>query len=85
MSIIAWIVVGLLAGGLARRVTGAQKRGCIATTVIGVVGALIGGALCNAAGTRGITHFGLWSVLVAFLGATLLLAVIQALGGRSRR
>ncbi len=88
MSLLAWIVVGLLAGGIARRIVGAQKRGCIGTMAIGVVGAFIGGVLYR--GLRGssakvFTGFDLGSIIVATLGAVLLLLLINALGGRSRR
>ena len=85
MSVLAWIVVGLLAGGAARKVVGAEKRGVLGTLVVGVIGALIGGALFNAAGSDGITHFGIWSLLVAFIGACLLLLVLQAVEGRAGR
>lgn len=88
MGFLAWIVTGFIAGALAQRVTGAERGGCISTIVVGVLGALIGGALFNAVGQRGIGEFGLWSILVAFLGATLLLLVLQAIGlrrGRRRR
>jgi uncharacterized membrane protein YeaQ/YmgE (transglycosylase-associated protein family) len=85
MGIIGWIVVGLLAGGLARMATGSEKRGCLATMVIGILGGVIGGALFNAAGDRGITDFGLWSILVAFVGACALLFILQALGVANRR
>jgi uncharacterized membrane protein YeaQ/YmgE (transglycosylase-associated protein family) len=84
MGWFAWIVVGLIAGSLARRVTGLERLGCLTTLVIGVAGGLLGGALFNAAGDRGIGKFGLRSVLVAFVGATLLLAV-TGIGARSRR
>jgi uncharacterized membrane protein YeaQ/YmgE (transglycosylase-associated protein family) len=85
MGLIGWIVVGLLAGGLGRMATGSEKRGCLGTMVIGILGGVIGGALFNAAGGNGITDFGLWSILVAFVGACALLFVLQALGVNSRR
>lgn len=88
MSILAWLVVGFVAGGLARWVTGADKRGCLATIVVGIIGALIGGALYRlATGDEGSTFddFDLGSVFVAFLGSVLLLLVLQAIGPRSRR
>ena len=85
MGIIGWIVVGLLAGGLGRMATGSEKRGCLGTMVIGILGGVIGGALFNAAGGNGITDFGLWSILVAFVGACALLFVLQALGVADRR
>ena len=84
MGIVGWIVVGLLAGGLGRMATGSEKRGCLATMVIGILGGVIGGALFNAAGGEGITDFGLWSILVAFVGACALLFVLQAFGVTDR-
>lgn len=85
MGILGWVVVGLLAGGLARMATGSPKSGCLTTMAIGILGGVIGGALFNAAGDRGITDFGLWSILVAFVGACALLLVLQAFGVVGRR
>jgi uncharacterized membrane protein YeaQ/YmgE (transglycosylase-associated protein family) len=84
MGILGWIVVGLLAGGMARAATGSEKRGCLATMAVGILGGVIGGALFNAAGGKGITDFGLWSVLVAFVGACALLFILQAVGVTDR-
>ena len=88
MSILGWLVVGFIAGGLARWVTGADKRGCIATVVIGIVGAFIGGGLYRLATgdeTEVFDEFDLGSVFVAFLGAVVLLLILQAIRPRSRR
>ena len=85
MDILGWIIVGLLAGGLARIATGSEKRGCLATMVIGILGGLIGGALFNAAGSKGIGHGGFWSIFVAFIGACALLLIMQAVGVTQRR
>jgi uncharacterized membrane protein YeaQ/YmgE (transglycosylase-associated protein family) len=88
MSILAWLVVGFVAGGLARWVTGSDKRGCLATIVVGIIGALIGGALFRlATGEEGsaFDNFDLGSVFVAFLGSVLFLLVLQAISPRSRR
>jgi len=85
MNFLAWIIVGLVAGLLARWVVRDDKSGCLYTVVVGVLGALIGGALMQAAGKEGINNeFDLRSVLVAAVGAVLLLLVLQALSGRSR-
>ena len=84
MGVLGWIVVGLIAGGLARRATGSPRRGCLGTMVIGMLGGVLGGALFNAAGGHGITDFGIWSILVAFVGACLLLLLLEALGGNRR-
>jgi uncharacterized membrane protein YeaQ/YmgE (transglycosylase-associated protein family) len=79
VNVLGWIVVGFLAGALARAATGARRRGCLGTILIGVLGGLIGGALFNAAGANGINDFSLWSILVAFVGASLLLFVLEAI------
>lgn len=84
MGLIAWIVVGLIAGGLARWIVKDDRSGCLYTMIVGVLGALIGGALSNASGGPGINHFGLRSILVAAVGAVLLLLVLQAISGGVR-
>jgi uncharacterized membrane protein YeaQ/YmgE (transglycosylase-associated protein family) len=85
MGVLGWIVVGLIAGGLAGMATGSEKRGCLATLMVGILGGVIGGALFNAAGEKSITDFGWWSILVAFVGACALLLVLQAFGVVGRR
>jgi uncharacterized membrane protein YeaQ/YmgE (transglycosylase-associated protein family) len=86
MSIFGWIVMGLLAGALARVVIPSRNQGCIYTIVIGVLGAFIGGAISTWAGVGdGISGFNLGSILIAFLGACLLLLVLQALSRAARR
>lgn len=82
MGIIGWIVVGLLAGGLARWVVRDDRSGCLYTMVVGVLGALIGGALMAAIDERGVEEFSIRSIVVAALGAVLLLLVLQAIAGR---
>lgn len=84
MNLLAWIVVGLVAGSLARWIVRDDRSGCLYTLVVGVLGALIGGALMSAADKRDVDDFSLRSVLVAALGATLLLLVLQAVSGRYR-
>jgi uncharacterized membrane protein YeaQ/YmgE (transglycosylase-associated protein family) len=82
MNIFGWVVVGLIASALASWLTREERRGCIYTLVIGVLGALIGGAIAQAAGSEGIGDFSWRSLGIAFLGACLLLLVLQAIGGR---
>ncbi len=83
MGLLGWIVVGFVAGALARPVTGGGWRlGCIGTTVVGVLGGLLGGWLFSLAGDQGIGDFGLRSMFVAFVGAVLLLAIAALLGAR---
>jgi uncharacterized membrane protein YeaQ/YmgE (transglycosylase-associated protein family) len=73
MSWLSWIGVGFLAGVLAKGVTGRHRPGCLGTIVIGIVGGIVGGALFKEAGGEGINSFSLYSILVAFVGATVLL------------
>lgn len=84
MNIVAWIVVGLVAGLLARWIVRDDRSGCLYTIAVGVLGALIGGALMQASGHEGINEFSTRSLLVAALGAVLLLLVLQAISGRGR-
>jgi len=82
MGILAWIVLGGIAGWLASMVAGNNKeQGLIGNIFVGIVGAFIGGFLINLIGGKGITGFDLWSLLVAVGGAVLLLLII----GRFRR
>ncbi len=83
MGPLGWVVVGFVAGAIARPVTGGGWRlGCVGTTVVGVLGGLLGGALFNLAGDNGIGKFGLRSMFVAFIGAVILLALVGIFGGR---
>ncbi len=83
MGLLGWIVVGFVAGALARPVTGGGWRlGCVGTTVVGVLGGLLGGWLFSLAGDEGIGDFGLRSMFVAFIGAVLLLAIAAVFGAR---
>ena len=84
MGLVAWIIVGLVAGALARWIVKDDRSGCLYTMIVGVLGALIGGGLSNAAGGPGIGDFGLRSILLAAVGAILLLLVLQAISGRGR-
>ena len=82
MTILGWIVVGFIAGTLARWVTGARRRGCLVTIAVGVLGGLIGGTLFQLAtnsDTDVMDDFDIGSVFVAFVGAVLLLLILEAI------
>jgi len=83
MNIIGWIVIGALAGWIGSLFTGNDKRmGALANIAVGIVGAVVGGFIMNLAGGAGITGFNLWSLLVATVGAIILLAVMGAIRKR---
>jgi uncharacterized membrane protein YeaQ/YmgE (transglycosylase-associated protein family) len=70
----SWIVIGLLAGVGAKAVTASDRPGgCLGTILVGVVGGLVGGFIFKAAGDEGINDFSFRSLLVAFVGAAILL------------
>lgn len=82
MNIIACIVVGVVAGWLAERITG-RNHGLLMNLIVGIIGALIGGFLVSSLlGFRYIEGFNLPSILVATLGAVILLAVFGGLQNR---
>ena len=80
-SWLAWIIVGLIAGAVAARVVTGRGFGCLADIVVGIAGALIGGYLLGALfDVQGTVGF-LGSIVVAFLGAAVLLSVLKILSG----
>jgi uncharacterized membrane protein YeaQ/YmgE (transglycosylase-associated protein family) len=80
-SWLSWIIVGLIAGAIAARVVAGRGFGCVADIVVGIAGALIGGFLIGQ--IFGVnTVVGFWgSIVVAFIGAAVLLAVLKLLSG----
>ena len=82
MGILAFIVVGLIAGLLARLVMpGRDPLGLIVTALMGIAGAFVGGFLVQLLGGAGVTGINVWSILVATLGAVVLLAIYRLFGG----
>ncbi len=86
MSILAWILFGLLAGAVAKLATpGNHPRGCIVTVAVGIAGAVLGGFAGNVLfGQRVGWSFSLRPFLVAVVGAIVVLLVLQAVEGRRR-
>ena len=85
MSIVAWIVLGIISGFIANLFVGGGGRGLIVNLILGVVGAFVGGAAFHFIGQVGVTGFNLWSVFVSVVGAIVVLLVANAfMGGRPR-
>lgn len=78
MGILAWIVLGLLAGAIAKAIMpGRDPGGMLVTMLIGVVGAFLGGFLGNLITGSGLNGFTLWSLLLAVVGALVLLWIYR--------
>ena len=80
MSIIAWILLGIVAGWLANLIVGG-RRGFLATIVVGVLGALIGGWVGSLLFGWDVNGFNIQSILLATLGAIILIAILRAIPG----
>src|SRR5204863_335315 len=84
MSILAWLVVGLIAGFIASRIVNKSGSGLVMDIVLGVVGAVVGGFLFNMIGHSSPSGINLYSIFVATIGAIVVLVVYHALIGRRR-
>ena len=82
MSIIGWIVLGLIAGFIASKIVNRSGSGVFMDILLGIVGALVGGFIFNVFGAVGVTGFNLYSMIVAVVGAVVLLLIYHALFGR---
>jgi uncharacterized membrane protein YeaQ/YmgE (transglycosylase-associated protein family) len=79
MSFFAWIVLGLLAGFIGSKLVNKSGEGLILDIVLGIVGAIVGGWLFNTFGAAGVTGLNLYSLLVAVVGAVVILLVYHAI------
>ena len=79
IDVMQWIVLGLIAGFIASKIVNGRGEGLVLDLVLGVFGAVIGGWIFRAMGTAGATGFNLWSLLVAVVGAVVLLFIGHAL------
>jgi len=84
MSIIGWIVLGLIAGWIGSNIVDNGGRGPLVDMILGIIGALVGGAIFSALGAVPITGFNLYSLFVAVVGAVIVLVIYHALVGRRR-
>jgi uncharacterized membrane protein YeaQ/YmgE (transglycosylase-associated protein family) len=82
MSVLAWIILGLIAGLVASKIVNSSGQGLLIDIVLGIVGAVVGGYLFTAIGATGITGFNLYSIFVAIVGACVVLWLYHALSRR---
>jgi len=82
MSIIAWIVLGLVAGFIGSKLVNKTGEGLVLDIVLGIVGAIVGGWLFSVFGMSGVTGLNLYSLVVAVIGAVVFLLVYHAIRRR---
>jgi len=79
MSVLAWIILGLISGFVASKIVNKSGQGVVMDIVLGIVGAVVGGWLFNAIGHIGVTGINLYSILVSVVGAVIVLVIYHAL------
>ena len=79
MSIFAWIILGLIAGFIGSKIVNKRGEGLLLDLVLGIVGAIAGGWLFNTFGASGVTGLNLYSLMVAVVGAIVVLVVYHAI------
>jgi uncharacterized membrane protein YeaQ/YmgE (transglycosylase-associated protein family) len=79
MSILAWVVLGIVAGFVASKIVNKSGEGLIRDLVLGIVGAIVGGWIMERFGEAGVSGLNLYSFVVAILGAIVVLVVFHAI------
>ncbi len=82
MSIIIWLILGLVAGFIASKIVNKSGEGLLLDIVLGIVGAVVGGFLFSMFGAAPVTGLNIYSIVVAVVGAIVVLVVYHAIVGR---
>jgi uncharacterized membrane protein YeaQ/YmgE (transglycosylase-associated protein family) len=82
MSILGWIVLGLVSGFIASKIVNKTGEGFFLDIILGIVGALVGGFIFTEFGASGVTGFNIYSMFVAVVGAIIILVIYHAVAGR---
>jgi uncharacterized membrane protein YeaQ/YmgE (transglycosylase-associated protein family) len=82
VSVLGWIIFGLITGFIGSKIVNDEGQGCILNVVLGVVGAFVGGFIFTSIGGRGISGFNIYSMFVAIVGAIIVLVLYHAIVGR---
>jgi uncharacterized membrane protein YeaQ/YmgE (transglycosylase-associated protein family) len=82
MSIIVWLIRGLVAGFIGSKIVNKSGEGVVVDIVLGIVGAVVGGFLFSIIGASPVTGFNIYSIFVAVIGAIVVLAIYHATIGR---
>jgi len=84
MGIVSWIILGLIAGFIGSRIVDRQGQGFWLDIALGIVGALVGGFLFSLFGASGVTGLNIYSMIVAVVGAIVVMLIYNTLTGRRR-
>ena len=84
MSILSWILLGLIAGFIGSKIVNSTGQGLFLDIALGIVGAVVGGFLFSVFGAEGVTGFNIYSLIVAIIGSVVVLWVYHALMGRRK-
>jgi len=78
MSWLAWIILGLVAGFIGSKIVNKKGEGIFLDIILGIVGAIVGGYIFSLFGSSGVTGFNLYSLIVAVIGAIVVLVIYHA-------
>jgi uncharacterized membrane protein YeaQ/YmgE (transglycosylase-associated protein family) len=84
MSIVAWLILGLIAGFIGSKIVNSSGEGLLLDIVLGIVGAFVGGFLFSLLGAAPVTGLNIYSLIVAVIGSIVVLVVYHAVSGRNR-
>jgi uncharacterized membrane protein YeaQ/YmgE (transglycosylase-associated protein family) len=84
MNFLVWITLGLLAGFIASKIVNKSGEGILLDIILGIIGAIVGGWLFSVFGAHGVTGLNLYSIIVAVIGAIIVLVIYHALFRRTR-
>ncbi len=84
LNIFTWLLLGLISGFIASKIVNKSGEGFVVDIILGIVGAMVGGFVFNTFGASGVTGFNLPSVIVAVIGAVIVLFIYHLLTGRRR-
>jgi uncharacterized membrane protein YeaQ/YmgE (transglycosylase-associated protein family) len=84
MSIISWIILGLIAGFIGSKIVDSEGQGFWLNIALGIVGAIVGGFLFDFFGASGVTGLNIYSMIVAIVGSVVVLLIYNAVAGRRR-
>jgi uncharacterized membrane protein YeaQ/YmgE (transglycosylase-associated protein family) len=82
MGILAWLIVGLIAGFIGSKIVNRTGEGLVRDIMLGIIGALVGGWIFTAVGATGVTGVNIYSIFVAVIGAVVVLVAYHAIFGQ---